>query len=172
MPLYSSIKGLPPLIDEKSRFLILGTIPGRKSLEQKQYYADPRNHFWEIMKILFGIDPKLPYHERAEELLKRGIALWDVLASCDRTGSSDKEIQNPKPNDIESFLQSHPSTKKVFFNGNRPKDFARKIMPGLLRETRYGFIVLPSSSSSNTHSSVSHKAGVWKVLKENCSNAS
>lgn len=144
MPL---LKGLRPLIDKDSTRLILGTFPSRKSLELGQYYANPMNQFWEIMERVFGIGRSLTYCDRARELLRRGVALWDVLKSCERTGSSDSAIRNWLPNDLTTFLGDHPSIQKVFFNGEKHRSYVSK---ETLLQARYGWIVLPSSSSQNT----------------------
>ena len=161
----SPIRGLPPILDGQTKCLILGTIPGAESLEKGQYYADPGNHFWRIIEALFGINHALAYSERKRELLGHGIGLWDVLESCDREGSADGKIRNPKINCLDAFLDTHSSIERVFFNGKRPRRLVKSLMPQL-DEKRYGFVVLPSSSSSNTRYSLTEKVEIWKVLKQ------
>lgn len=159
------IHGLPPLADNNSRFLVLGTIPGAESLRRQEYYADSSNHFWRIMKELFQIDPNASYAMRKTELLKRGVALWDVLASCSRKGSLDRAIRNEVPNDLELFLREHQVIERIFFNGGKARNYARKHLGQLLREARYGFELLPSSSGANTHyGEVSDKSRHWSPL--------
>lgn len=108
--------GLPPVISLNSRVLILGTMPSKESLKHKQYYANPRNHFWPIISSILGKPMSSAYSERIACLLEYGIALWDVLASCDRLSSSDKDIRNVVVNDC--FLQEGiPHFCKDFSSG-------------------------------------------------------
>jgi len=135
----STVEGLPPLIDKNSRFLILGTMPGRTSLEQRQYYADSRNQFWKIMEILFGVNLKaLSYEKKKKELLERGIALWDALSSCYRTGSLDKDIRKPVLNDLRSFLQSHPCIERVFLMESTQKNSFESLCQNFYKSTSLG----------------------------------
>ena len=160
------IRGLPPILDGQTKCLVLGTIPGAESLKRKEYYANPRNQFWRITEALFGINHTSTYSERKRELLGRGIGLWDVLESCDRLGSADGKIRNPKINCLDTFLDTHSSIKAVFFNGKRPRRLVKSLMSRPLDEKRYGLVVLPSSSSSNTRYSLTEKVEIWKVLKQ------
>jgi len=115
------ITGLPPIISESSRILILGSIPGPESLRRQQYYAGPGNRFWWIMGQLFH-DPDLPqqaYAERVVFLHEHGIALWDVLENCIRPGGADSAIKSPAANDFSSLLKQYPNIKKLFFNGQK-----------------------------------------------------
>jgi len=156
-------KGLEPLGDKNSAVLILSTMAGDMSLAAGQYYADPRNQFWKIMHILFKeIDPKAPYKERIDALSKHRIALWDVLESSYRTGSTDKKIHSQKPNDLQSILMKYPEIKVVFLNGRGAKDN----LPKLQDENRYDVEILPSSSGSNTRMTIAQKAEKWKILKK------
>ena len=95
--------------------MVLGSMPGVRSLEQQQYYAHPRNAFWPIMAQVFGFDPALPYKERLQHLQLHGVALWDVLAQCHRPGSLDSSIQKEGLvcNDFAGFLSQHSSVKRI-----------------------------------------------------------
>ena len=89
----SLLHGLPPVIGPRTRLVVLGSFPGVASLQAGQYYAYQRNHFWPIVSALWGVDlAALPYAERLEQMLARGLGLWDVYASCRREGSLDSAI--------------------------------------------------------------------------------
>ena len=116
-----------PVSNADARILILGSIPGRRSLERNQYYALPQNAFWRIMGELAGAGIPVPYEKRLRILESSGIALWDVLASCERRGSSlDAHIRNETANDFESFFKKHPHIKRIFFNGGKAEQSFRK----------------------------------------------
>ena len=88
-------RGLPPVVDARTRVLVLGSFPGVASLVAKQYYAHPRNHFWPIMAAILD-EPlsELPYAKRLERMTARGVGLWDIIVACHRKGSSDGAIRN------------------------------------------------------------------------------
>jgi len=113
------INSFDPIIDKNSLILILGTIPGKKSLEKKEYYAYSGNKFWEIIYSIFGADFKqsTSYVDKKEFLKSKRIALWDVLRSCNRRGSSDSKIENPQMNDFIGLFEKHPNLKHIAFNG-------------------------------------------------------
>lgn len=159
----SIIRSFKPIADKQARILILGSMPGVRSLEENQYYAHPRNAFWKIMAELYGFDPSLSYECRTKQLKVSGIALWDVLFSCARIGSLDSAIQSGSrvPNDFESFFKDHPSIKTVAFNGaEAEKTFKTHVQPDLcLDDLRY--VRLPSSSPAYTLT-LEKKIAVWR----------
>ena len=110
---------LPPVVAPDANLLILGSMPGVRSLEAQQYYAQPRNAFWPIMGEMLGAGPEQPYEVRLEILQRNRIALWDVLKSCHRPGSLDATIRaaDAVPNDFAQLLSAHPTITHVFFNG-------------------------------------------------------
>ncbi len=116
-------EGLEPIIDDQSRILILGTLPGEKSLTRREYYADNRNQFWKILSCIHGEEIKLDYKSRLKFLRKHGIALWDVLKVADREGSSDSNIANPVFNDLEGLIKKHPSIKVIGVKGETAGEF-------------------------------------------------
>ena len=97
-----------PSISPRCRVLILGTMPGVASLAAGQYYAHPRNQFWDIMGALFGAGRDLSYARRLARLRAAGVALWDVVAECERPGSLDSAIRREKPNDLAGLLRFDP----------------------------------------------------------------
>lgn len=110
------LQAFAPVVGEKPRVLVLGTMPSVRSLADAQYYAHPRNAFWPIMCHLFH-QPAGDYPQRCQMLRDHHIALWDVLYSCVRPGSADSDIREEIPNDFDSFLQAHPTVRVVVFNG-------------------------------------------------------
>jgi len=99
-------KALLPIIEKSSRILILGTMPGEQSIAKQQYYGNPSNQFWKILFTIFNEDFSLSYEDRKALLSKHKIALWNVLASCQRQGSSDAKIIEEVPNDLDKFAHS------------------------------------------------------------------
>lgn len=110
-------KSFAPLVDENSRILILGSLPGAKSLEMGQYYAYRYNHFWPIIFAVFESAEPLDYQGKCRFLLERKIALWDVTESAEREGSLDSKIRNARPNDIPGLLEKCPNILFLIFNG-------------------------------------------------------
>lgn len=139
------IEGMPPVLPEKPIVLILGSIPGVKSLEKQQYYGNPRNHFWPIMASVF--DEELPedYESRIEWIKMKDIALWDSIGSCTREGSLDSKIRNACPNDIAALVQSHPSLERIICNGSKSWTIYKKYFEdtGILRTPA---LKMPSTS--------------------------
>lgn len=110
----SNCKSFKPSIDNNSEILILGSMPGVKSLEEQQYYAHPQNHFWKVMAHICNV-PNLAdcgYQTKLRILLQKKIALWDTIESCKRDGSLDSDIQNETPNDIRKLLKNTQIFKK------------------------------------------------------------
>lgn len=155
-------KGLEPVIGSEPVILILGSFPGRRSLAGLKYYAHPQNQFWQIMERLFDVDCHLPYALRTKRLARRGIALWDVIASCRREGSADHRITDPVFNPIEQVLTSHPTIRVVAFNGAT----AARYGAGLRLPERIRQIPLPSTSPANTRLSPAEKIECWGVLRK------
>lgn len=117
------IKSFDPVISSSCTKIILGTMPGKTSLKKKQYYGHGGNRFWEVIAKIFGSDKKDAYPLKCSTLLANGIALWDVLESCERKNSSDKNIINPTLNNFEDFFLSYPKIKQIIFNGTPPSEF-------------------------------------------------
>jgi hypoxanthine-DNA glycosylase len=155
-PLLTSFR---PVIGQSSRVIVLGTMPGERSLQAGEYYAHPRNSFWPLMDDILGIPVRTPYSERLELLKVRGLALWDVLASCERTGSLDVAIRNAAPNDFGSLFAAFPRVVAVLFNGRKAEALWRRHVPGLAPSVATG--TLPSSSSANAGMSYESKLRVW-----------
>ena len=124
----SPLRSFPPVANPNATVLILGSMPGKESLKQNQYYAHPQNAFWKIMGELVDAHPHLPYEKRLRKLTAAHIALWDVLASCKRESSLDTHIRNEKANDFATFFAQHPHITHVFFNGAKAEQSFNKFV--------------------------------------------
>ena len=145
-----SKRGLHPVVDQKSRVLILGSLPGDESLRQQRYYSDPSNKFWRLLSDVFGEASGHSYTERLTFLANQGVALWDVLRSAERVGSSDSKITNPSPNDFRALFTDFTRLRRVGFNGTKAEDFWRKYIRAQAEVPHKSIVtaVLPSSSGS------------------------
>lgn len=151
----------PPIANERSKILILGTMPGERSLLLQQYYGHGGNHFWKIMYALFEKPFNNDYEDRKKLLLDNGIALWDVLQYCEGEGSADSAIINEKANDFSSFYNAHSAIQHVFFTSKKAAGFYDTYIK---RNPQFGYNILPSPSSMNTWKSLDEKIVEWKSL--------
>lgn len=158
------IQSFPFSSNRAARVLILGSMPGVESLRQQQYYAHPRNLFWELMGELFGAGRDLPYEERMAVLRNNGIALWDVAHTCRREGSLDSNMVEVVPNDFAELFAAAPQIHTVFFNGQKAAQLFRKLVqPNLQQEPE--LITLPSTSPANASVSAETKRKEWGQIK-------
>jgi TDG/mug DNA glycosylase family protein len=164
MPLPSRrLAGLPPVSGSHPRILVLGSFPSRLSLERCEYFANPRNRFWPLVEALLGIRASLPYGERVCLFGERGIALWDVVASCRRAGSDDAAIREPAVNDIPGFLRARTSIDLIALNGGAAgrlfhRSFGKKIQPDII------VVTLPSTSPANARFTLPRLVEKWRVI--------
>jgi hypoxanthine-DNA glycosylase len=135
---------IPPVYDENSKILILGTMPSPKSREYGFYYSHPQNRFWRVVSDLYGEQVPVTNEEKTALLLKHHIALWDVLKSCRIEGADDSSIKDPIPNDIEGLL-SKTDIHAVFTTGTKAAAFYKRFC----QETAGIAIALPSTSPAN-----------------------
>ena len=155
------IHSFDPVCDDKSRILILGTMPGRLSLLHYEYYANPGNCFWYIMARILGKEPVVDYYEKKKLLLDNNVALWDVLASCERKSSADSDIIDPAPNNFKSFLRAHPAITYVIFNGITAQKLYGRLVQKELSNDHIRYIKLPSTSPANARISREEKFFNW-----------
>ncbi|MVO98122.1 DNA-deoxyinosine glycosylase [Paenibacillus lutrae] len=142
--------GFAPVIDENSSMLLLGSMPGEQSLTKQQYYGNPRNDFWKLLAALYQEEIPDRYEERMEWVNSLGIALWDVLAACERAGSLDSNIREAVSNDFEELFSRYPRIRTVLFNGAAAeKLFNRYTANAAQLKADRTFIRLPSSSPAN-----------------------
>ncbi len=135
-----------PLIYEDAEILILGSLPGKKSIELKEYYGHPRNRIWKILSTITDSDLPTDYDSKKTFLQKNKIGLWDVASSAERKGSLDSNIKREIPNDVDSLLQEFPSIKVIGFNGKKSESMYNKFF--ILKEP-IEYVYLPSSSPAN-----------------------
>jgi hypoxanthine-DNA glycosylase len=157
------LRSFPPVGDADATLLILGSMPGKESLKQNQYYAHPQNAFWKIMGELVGAHPQLPYKERLHKLTAAHIALWDVLASCERESSLDTRIRKEKANDFASFFAKHPHITHVFFNGAKAEQSFNKFVLKKRTLPPLTYRRLPSTSPAHAGLRFAEKLEVWRT---------
>lgn len=155
------ISSFPPVISKDSNILILGSVPGIKSLEMQEYYAHPQNKFWRILFELFNEDYTTDYAEKIDLLKKNKIAVWDVIDSCERKGSLDTKIKNENHHNILQLLNDFPSIKVIFCNGQKSFKTLGKILPD---DPKIPVFVLPSTSPAYTIP-YQQKLKDWSALK-------
>jgi hypoxanthine-DNA glycosylase len=158
----------PPISAANARVLILGSMPGEASLRQRRYYGHPRNAFWPILSALLDLAPSAGYAERSAALVAHRIALWDVIAACERSGSLDQAIRREtiEVNDFAGFFDSRPGITRVVFNGGTAeREYQRRVLP--LLPARYRAIRchrLPSTSPANASLRFEDKLAAWRVI--------
>jgi|SRR5690606_39051673 len=127
------IQCFKPLVDREAQIIILGTMPGEKSLIDNFYYGNPKNHFWDILFRI--LEPEHDFYELASTksidekrrlLLNNRIGLWDVIESCERKGSNDSKINNEILNDFTKFFRLYPAITTVYFNGRNAREYFQK----------------------------------------------
>lgn len=140
------VQSFPPIIDGQSTLLVLGSMPGTASLAKHQYYGHPRNHFWPVLYGLAGLAVAEDYGQRLAFAKERGVALWDVIAACEREGSLDSSIREAVPNDLPGLLAEYPAIRALAFNGNKSYDTYKKHFAGHAMNDRVSLLRLPSTS--------------------------
>ena len=151
-----------PLYDAASRILILGSFPSVKSREQNFFYGHPQNRFWKVVSGLLGEPLPQTIEEKREMLLKHHVALWDTIASCTLTGSSDASIKDAVPNDLSRILDA-ADIRAIYCNGGTSWSLYEKyIRPVTGRDA----VKLPSTSPANAAWSAEQLSEAWKVILE------
>jgi len=157
-------KGLAPVSRRDARVLILGSMPGSRSLAEQQYYAHPRNSFWRIIMPLLGGSDSAGYTVRLQALRRHHIALWDVVGECNRAGSLDQSIdpQSIVVNDFETFFATHRRIEAVLLNGGLAARLFRRHVQQLLSAETPG-LALPSTSPANARYRLNEKEAAWRL---------
>ena len=162
-----TIHSFPPVVGAHARVLVLGSMPGAASLRAQQYYAHPRNAFWRILGRLLGLAPEDAYAARIQALQRHRIALWDVLAACERPGSLDAAIVpgTEVPNDIAGLLQRHPGIDRIAFNGTAAQRlFQRHVQHRLPAGRTVTLLRLPSTSPAHAAMGWEAKLSAWRAV--------
>ncbi|PKM74016.1 MAG: DNA-deoxyinosine glycosylase [Firmicutes bacterium HGW-Firmicutes-16] len=154
---------IPPIFDENSKFLILGSFPSVKSREVHFFYGHPQNRFWRVMSALFDSPLPVTIEEKTALLLDNGIALWDVIAYCDIEGSDDASIKNVIPNDLR-VITGATDIKQIFTNGGTSYKYYKTYC---LQQTGIPATKLPSTSPANAGISLEKLIIAWEQVAEN-----
>lgn len=149
---------LKPIFDENSRILILGSFPSVKSREVSFYYGHPQNRFWKVISAVFGEELPATVEEKTEFLKRNRIALWDVIESCEISGSSDSSIRNVVPTDLDRVL-SAARIEKIFINGSTAARLYDKYQR---RGIELEAVKLPSTSPANAAWNLERLTAEWK----------
>lgn len=161
-------ESLPPIVPAVPRVLVLGSMPGVASLRAQQYYAHPRNLFWQMAQWHLGIDRAAPYAARVRALRARGVAVWDVLAACEREGSLDGAIDRASevPNAIPELFERYASLRAVLLNGRRAQAGFRRHVETACRALQPALALhaLPSTSPANQSIPLDERRRAWSVL--------
>lgn len=152
---------IPPLFDENSKILILGSFPSVKSREQAFFYGHPQNRFWAVISLIFNEEIPKTIVEKRKLLLKNNIAVWDVIASCEIVGSADSSIKNVVPNDL-SIILNIAKIEKIIVNGKTAEKYYNKYIKNQINREA---ICLPSTSPANASWSVERLIEEWKIIK-------
>lgn len=156
------LRSFKPVMDRRSRVLILGTMPGPVALAQREYYGFSGNHFWPIMARLFGAQEPLTYRQKIQLLRKNRVALWDTIRSCERVGASDGRIRCVVPNDISELICRYPGIRVIFLNGRLAEKLYRKhSAPRISLPT----VTLPSTSPAHAAMGFQRKRNAWRAVK-------
>ena len=154
--------GFDPIVGTDAKILILGSMPGLKSLQETRYYAHPRNCFWWIMQQSFNFSSELDYQQSCQKLVEHKIAVWDVLYDCERPGSLDQNIiiGSEKVNNFKCFLKEYSEINKILFNGQKAnKLFVQRV--GKLSPS-IEMVTLPSTSPAHASISRQEKLFMWQ----------
>ena len=151
----------PPVVDERTRVLLLGSLPGEESLAQGRYYANPRNQFWRLIEAVIGVElVPLGYDARLRALLEAGVGLWDTVGSATRRGSLDGNIRGESANDLAALAAGLPALRGVGFNGGKSASLGMPQLAG----SGLALLPLPSSSPAFTLA-FEAKLAEWMKLK-------
>lgn len=152
---------IPPLFNENSKALILGSFPSVKSREAQFFYSHPQNRFWAVVAAVYGYEKPITIEDKKHLIFENGLALWDVIAECEIEGSADSTIKNVKANDLSIILQNS-SVERIYVNGKTAEKYYNKYT---LPKTGIKAVCLPSTSPANAAWSFEKLVEAWKIIK-------
>ncbi len=155
------LHNIAPVYDGNSKILILGSFPSVKSRESGFFYGHPQNRFWKVLATVFKENTPETIEEKRTFLLRNGIAVWDVIGSCEIVGSSDSTIKNAKANDIESLLKE-TKIERIFVNGKTAERYYVKYIEPKIKVKA---ICLPSTSPANAVMKIEQLVEKWGIVK-------
>ena len=156
-----TVHSIPPVYDENSRVLILGSFPSVSSRESAFFYGHPQNRFWRVLSAVFEDGEPTSNDEKRDFLARHRIALWDVIASCRIKGSSDSSISSVTPNDISLILKGS-RIEKIFVNGKTAQKYYNKYIKD---KVNVEAVCLPSTSPANAAWSLDGLIEAWKIIR-------
>ncbi len=162
------VHNIEPLYSADSKILILGSFPSVKSREEGFFYAHPQNRFWKVIAAIFGEEPPHTVDEKKSLILNRKLAVYDVIYSCEITGSSDSSVKNVCPSNLKPIIENSKITK-IFVNGRTAEKYYKKYA---LKEVGQDCIVLPSTSPANAAYSLERLISEWRVIKDELNSCS
>ncbi len=159
-----TLRSFRPVVDGRSRILILGTMPGPEALRKREYYGFTGNHFWKLLPAIFGRrEPLASYKEKIAFVREHRIALWDTIARCTREGALDSAIRQSVPNDIIGLIQKYPGIHTIFLNGKTSEKLYNAHFRKRLHIAAY---TLPSTSPAHASMSLAAKLERWGVIND------
>lgn len=157
-----TVHPIPPLFDENSKTLILGSFPSVKSREAMFFYGHPQNRFWSVLAAIHGVPKPETVEDKKKLVLENNLALWDVIASCEIAGSSDSSISDVTANDL-SVIINNSRVDKIFVNGKTAEKYYNKYT---YPKTGIKAVCLPSTSPANAAWSLGRLVEAWKIIKK------
>ncbi len=153
---------IPPLFNNNSKTLILGSFPSVKSREAAFFYGHPQNRFWSVLAMVYGIPKPETVEEKKKLILENNLALWDVIASCEIVGSSDSSISDVTANDL-SVIINNSKVERIFVNGKTAEKYYKKYT---YPKTGITAVCLPSTSPANAAWKLEKLVEKWSIIKE------
>jgi len=153
---------IDPVYDRNSRVLILGSFPSVRSRQVQFFYGHPQNRFWRVLAVVYDCEVPATVEEKRAFLLCHGIALWDVIASCEVTGSSDASIRNVVVNDVTHILR-HAQIRTIFVNGKTAEKYYNRYLKPVLQQNA---VCLPSTSPANAAWSLERLIEAWRPVRQ------
>lgn len=155
-------KSFTPLECYDAEILILGSIPGDRSIKMQQYYGHPQNRFWRVIAAITETELPTEYNTKKEMLKANKIALWDVVYKANRKGSMDSMIKDEVPNAIDNFIRSHPKLKTIAFNGKKAEQMYDRYFD---RDSSLRYLSLPSTSPANAACNIETLCTKWAHIR-------